>query len=165
MSEQQHVRADGTVTFLPHRLNRHPVVVRGLTADELWICCGLSGAAGLLVGAPLSWMFRTIAPGADVRCAGRGAGRVHRRRHPAAPEARAPRHLAVPATAMAHRHAPSADGGLGRRPCADLALRLLDHPQVCFGVRDEPLQERDPHLQAHIKTLRLGAGALVIVAS
>ncbi|MBF3328465.1 DUF3487 family protein, partial [Pseudomonas aeruginosa] len=50
MSEQQHVRADGTVTFLPHRLNRHPVVVRGLTADELWICCGLSGAAGLLVG-------------------------------------------------------------------------------------------------------------------
>lgn len=24
MSEQQHVRADGTVTFLPHRLNRHP---------------------------------------------------------------------------------------------------------------------------------------------
>ena len=56
MSEQQHVRADGTVTFLPHRLNRHPVVVRGLTADELWICCGLSGAAGLLVGAPLSWV-------------------------------------------------------------------------------------------------------------
>ena len=47
MSEQQHVRADGTVTFLPHRLNRHPVVVRGLTADEPWICCGLSGAAGL----------------------------------------------------------------------------------------------------------------------
>ncbi|MEB1349003.1 TIGR03750 family conjugal transfer protein [Xanthomonas campestris pv. campestris] len=61
MSEYQHVRADGTVTFLPHRLNRHPVVVRGLTADELWICCGLSGGAGLLVGAPLSWVFRTIA--------------------------------------------------------------------------------------------------------
>ena len=61
MSEHQHIRADGTVTFLPHRLNRHPVVVRGLTADELWVCCGLSGAAGLLVGAPLSWVFRTIA--------------------------------------------------------------------------------------------------------
>ncbi|MCE4352213.1 TIGR03750 family conjugal transfer protein, partial [Xanthomonas hortorum pv. cynarae] len=27
MSEHQHIRADGTVTFLPHRLNRHPVVV------------------------------------------------------------------------------------------------------------------------------------------
>ncbi|CAM5209125.1 MULTISPECIES: TIGR03750 family conjugal transfer protein [Alcaligenaceae] len=61
MPEHQHIRADGTVTFLPHRLNRHPVVVRGLTADELWICCGLSGGVGLLVGAPLSWMFRTIA--------------------------------------------------------------------------------------------------------
>ena len=35
---------DGLVTFLPHRLNRHPVVVRGLTADELWVCAGLSGA-------------------------------------------------------------------------------------------------------------------------
>ena len=61
MSEHQHIRADGTVTFLPHRLNRHPVVVRGLTADELWICCALSGGAGLLVGAPLSWVFRTVA--------------------------------------------------------------------------------------------------------
>ncbi len=28
-------RPDGTVTFLPHRLNRQPVVVRGLAADEL----------------------------------------------------------------------------------------------------------------------------------
>lgn len=61
MSEQRHIRADDTVVFLPHRLNRHPVVVRGLTADELWLCCGLSGAAGLLVGAPLSWLFSTIA--------------------------------------------------------------------------------------------------------
>src|SRR3546814_10244193 len=34
MSEHQHVRADGTVSFLPNRLNRHPVVVRGLTANE-----------------------------------------------------------------------------------------------------------------------------------
>lgn len=61
MSEHAHVRADGTVTFLPHRLNRHPVVVRGLTADELWFCCGLSGAAGLLIGLPLAWLFSTIA--------------------------------------------------------------------------------------------------------
>ncbi len=61
MSEHQNIRADGTVSFLPHRLNRHPVVVRGLTADELWMCCGLSGAVGLLTGAPLSWFFSTIA--------------------------------------------------------------------------------------------------------
>jgi len=61
MSEHQHIRADGTVTFLPHRLNRQPVVVRGLTADELWICCGLSGVGGLLVGLPLAWLLSTIA--------------------------------------------------------------------------------------------------------
>jgi len=61
MTEHSHICADGTVTFLPHRLNRQPVVVRGLTADELWICCGLSGAGGLLVGLPLAWLLSTIA--------------------------------------------------------------------------------------------------------
>ena len=61
MAEQAHIGADGTVTFLPHRLNRHPVVVRGLTADELWICSGLSAFIGLLIGAPLSWLFGTVA--------------------------------------------------------------------------------------------------------
>ena len=38
MSEHQHIRADGTVMFLPHRLNRHPVVVRGLTVGVLSAC-------------------------------------------------------------------------------------------------------------------------------
>ncbi|MGP3790529.1 TIGR03750 family conjugal transfer protein [Pseudomonas sp. B392_1p] len=52
---------DGTVAFLPHRLNRHPVVVRGLTANELWVCAGTSGAAGFVVGIPLAAMFSTIA--------------------------------------------------------------------------------------------------------
>jgi len=52
---------DGLVTFLPHRLNRQPVVVRGLTADELWICAGLSAAAGLAGGLPLAWVTRSIA--------------------------------------------------------------------------------------------------------
>jgi len=61
MTEHAHIRSDGTVTFLPHRLNRQPVVVRGLTADELWVCCGLSGVGGLLVGVPLSLLLATIA--------------------------------------------------------------------------------------------------------
>ncbi|MBY4674368.1 TIGR03750 family conjugal transfer protein [Burkholderia multivorans] len=52
---------DGLVAFLPHRLNRQPVVVRGLTADELWICAGLSAAAGLALGLPLAWITRSIA--------------------------------------------------------------------------------------------------------
>jgi conjugative transfer region protein (TIGR03750 family) len=49
------------VHFLPHRLNRQPVVVRGLTADELWICAGLSGAAGVALGILLAWTTRGIA--------------------------------------------------------------------------------------------------------
>lgn len=51
----------GLVTFLPHRLNRQPIVVRGLTADELWICAGLSGALGFLFGVPLAWLTHSIA--------------------------------------------------------------------------------------------------------
>lgn len=52
---------DGTVAFLPHRLNRQPAIVRGLTADELWITVGLSAIAGGLLGMPLAWLTRSIA--------------------------------------------------------------------------------------------------------
>jgi conjugative transfer region protein (TIGR03750 family) len=45
------------VTFLPHRLNRQPVIVRGLTADELWITVGLSAACGLALGIVLAILF------------------------------------------------------------------------------------------------------------
>lgn len=55
------VRQDQTLTFLPHRLNRQPVVVRGLTADELWACTGLSAVLGLLMGMPLAWLSRSLA--------------------------------------------------------------------------------------------------------
>lgn len=65
---------DGLVTFLPHRLNRHPVVVRGLTADELWVCAGLSAAAGFLAGVPLAWLTRSIAMLPTVIVVGVGIG-------------------------------------------------------------------------------------------
>ncbi|AQQ41785.1 MULTISPECIES: TIGR03750 family conjugal transfer protein [Pseudomonadota] len=65
---------DGLVTFLPHRLNRHPVVVRGLTADELWVCAGLSGAAGLVAGVPLAWLTHSIAMVPTLIVAGIGIG-------------------------------------------------------------------------------------------
>lgn len=45
-----------TVMFLPHRLNRQPVIVRGLTADELWITSGLSAACGLALGLSLAML-------------------------------------------------------------------------------------------------------------
>jgi hypothetical protein len=62
------------VTFLPHRLNRHPVVVRGLTADELWVCAGLSGAAGFVAGVPLAWLTHSIAMVPTLIVAGIGIG-------------------------------------------------------------------------------------------
>ena len=60
MNHDQKTLPDGTVNFLPHRLNRQPVVVRGLTADELWITVGITGVAGLLAGIPLGVMTGQI---------------------------------------------------------------------------------------------------------
>ncbi|WP_431819428.1 TIGR03750 family conjugal transfer protein [Burkholderia sp. F1] len=65
---------DGTVLFLPHRLNRQPVVVRGLTADELWISAGLSAGAGFLLGIPLAWLASSIALVPTLIVAGIAAG-------------------------------------------------------------------------------------------
>ncbi|WP_349970775.1 DUF3487 family protein [Pseudomonas caspiana] len=39
---------DGTLHFLPNRLNRQPVIVLGMTADELWLSVGLSALVGLV---------------------------------------------------------------------------------------------------------------------
>ena len=65
---------DALVTFLPHRLNRQPVVVRGLTADELWICAALSAAVGFVAGVPLAWLTRSIAMVPTVVVAGVALG-------------------------------------------------------------------------------------------
>ena len=61
MASTPELQQDDTVTFLPHRLNRQPVVVRGLTADELWICVGLSALVGLVLGLLLAWLTSTLA--------------------------------------------------------------------------------------------------------
>ncbi|MGE0278257.1 MAG: TIGR03750 family conjugal transfer protein [Nitrospiraceae bacterium] len=90
MPTSQDVSRDDTVTFLPHRLNRQPVVVRGLTADELWVCVTLSGALGLIIGIPLAWIFSTLAfaPTMIVACVaagvfiGGGVLRRHKRGRP-----------------------------------------------------------------------------------
>lgn len=52
---------DQTLSFLPHRLNRQPVVVRGLTADELWACTGISATLGALAGLSLAWLSSSVA--------------------------------------------------------------------------------------------------------
>ncbi|MHC8349793.1 TIGR03750 family conjugal transfer protein [Pseudomonas sp. RT4P38] len=61
MESNQDSAPDGAVTFLPHRLNRQPIVVRGLTADELWICTGLSALTGVALGIPLAYLSSSVA--------------------------------------------------------------------------------------------------------
>ena len=90
MSESLDMPRDGMVTFLPHHLNHQPVVVRGLTVDELWICAGISAAAGLVLGILLAWLTAKLAmvPTLIVASitvgvfAGGGALRRHKRGRP-----------------------------------------------------------------------------------
>lgn len=61
MAVEQSAHAGFTVAFLPHRLNRQPVVVLGLTADELWVTAGLSAGFGVVLGTVIAWLSHTIA--------------------------------------------------------------------------------------------------------
>lgn len=53
--------ADGTLIFLPERLNRDPAVLRGLTNDEMWLALSLGALTGLIVGVPLALATASIA--------------------------------------------------------------------------------------------------------
>ena len=61
MSTHQDIRPDGTVVFLPHRLNRHPVVVRGPTAGEGGVWAPLSEAPSRVGCGAGAFVFSTIA--------------------------------------------------------------------------------------------------------
>ncbi|WP_455921149.1 TIGR03750 family conjugal transfer protein [Pseudomonas putida] len=61
MSEPLATLADGTLTFLPERLNRDPAVLRGLTNDEMWVALAIGASVGLIVGAPLALATASIA--------------------------------------------------------------------------------------------------------
>lgn len=65
---------DTTVGFLPNRLNRQPVIVRGLTANELWITVAVSAAAGLLLGIPIAVLLRSLATAPTLVVAGVALG-------------------------------------------------------------------------------------------
>lgn len=52
---------DGTLGFLPERLNRDPAVLRGLTSDELWLALLVGALFGLLLGMPLAFVARALA--------------------------------------------------------------------------------------------------------
>lgn len=78
------------MAFLPHRLNRQPVIVRGLTADELWITAGASASFGLALGVALAFLTKSlpVAPTVIAVCiavgifAGGGLLRRHKRGRP-----------------------------------------------------------------------------------
>lgn len=48
---------DGTLSFLPVRLNHQPVVMGGLTADEMWATVAVSAGAGFTIGIPVAILF------------------------------------------------------------------------------------------------------------
>ena len=75
---------DGTLRFLPTRLNRQPVIVIGLTADEMWITVACTGFTGFGLGITAAVLFQSIAlvPTMMMLCIGIGlfiGGRVLRR--------------------------------------------------------------------------------------
>ncbi|WP_409287300.1 TIGR03750 family conjugal transfer protein [Pseudomonas guariconensis] len=61
MSDSPTTLPDGTLTFLPERLNRDPAVLRGLTNDEMWVALVVGAALGVILGAPLAVATASIA--------------------------------------------------------------------------------------------------------
>jgi conjugative transfer region protein (TIGR03750 family) len=63
MSDQQlDQHEDGTLTFLPSRLNNQPVVIGGLTADEMWATISISSATGFAIGIPFAFFITPAMP-------------------------------------------------------------------------------------------------------
>ncbi|CRI57815.1 TIGR03750 family conjugal transfer protein [Pseudomonas sp. CCOS 191] len=61
MSDAPAYLPDGTLTFLPERLNHDPAVLRGLTNDEMWVALIVGAVVGLILGGPLAVATASIA--------------------------------------------------------------------------------------------------------
>lgn len=59
--DSDHTLPDGTLRFLPSRLNRQPVIVLGLTADEMWISVAVSAVTGAGLGVGIAALFQSLA--------------------------------------------------------------------------------------------------------
>lgn len=91
MSDTIERLADGTLVFLPERLNRDPAVLRGLTNDEMWVALGVGAFIGLVLGVPLAIATSSIAVAPTSMIAGMAvvlfaAGALLRRAKRARPE-------------------------------------------------------------------------------
>lgn len=89
---------DGTLRFLPTRLNRQPVIVLGLTADEMWITVAASAVLGIAIGIAAAVFFESIALGPTMMmlCIALGlfiGGKLLRRHKRGKPETWLYRHL------------------------------------------------------------------------
>ena len=89
---------DGTLRFLPTRLNRQPVIVLGLTADEMWVTVAFAGFVGLGLGVAAACFFQSIAlaPTAMMLCITLGlfvGGKLLRRQKRGKPETWLYRHF------------------------------------------------------------------------
>ncbi|OLY75729.1 conjugal transfer protein [Pseudomonas sp. ATCC PTA-122608] len=89
---------DGTLRFLPTRLNRQPVIVLGLTADEMWITVAASAVLGIAIGIAAAVLFESIALGPTMMmlCIALGlfiGGKLLRRHKRGKPETWLYRHL------------------------------------------------------------------------
>lgn len=60
LQKDQH--EDGTLRFLPSRLNLQPVVIGGLTADEMWQTVFGSSAIGFVMGLPFAFFITPSMP-------------------------------------------------------------------------------------------------------
>lgn len=83
---------DGTLLFLPERLNRDPVVLRGLTNDEMWIALGIGAFLGALIGVPSAIVVSSLAVAPTAMIAGMAlvlmlGGRLLRRTKRGRPDA------------------------------------------------------------------------------
>src|SRR5262245_48975441 len=74
MVDRVDLAREGTVAFLPSRLNRQPVIVRGLTADELWITVSVAAACGAALGIALAGLTGMIAVAPTVMLIGIAIG-------------------------------------------------------------------------------------------
>ncbi|WP_338523656.1 TIGR03750 family conjugal transfer protein [Pseudomonas batumici] len=59
--DSDHTLPDGTLRFLPSRLNRQPVIVLGLTADEMWITVVMGAVSGACLGFFAAMLFQSLA--------------------------------------------------------------------------------------------------------